>query len=286
VAAGYTTAKISEILERVTATQNDPALKSKTALVFAHVDDEVIALGSRLKSFDGAYLVHVTDSAPRNECDSQAHGFSSWQEYRQARVQELEQALRIAGLRRIKRNCLEIPDQEASRHLPELVWQLFHIFAKQQPEVVLTHPYEGGHPDHDACAFAVHHAVGLLNQEGRQAPIIIEGAFYHIGSQGIETGSFLPHPQKTEVVAYPLSASEGLLKQRLLECFKTQQDTLRYFTTDCERFRIAPAYNFLRPPHGGPVFYDRFPWGMTSNRFCELANEAEVGLQAQECACH
>lgn len=48
-----------------------------------------------------------------------------------------------------------------------------------------------------------------------------------------------------------------------------------------ERFRIGPVYNFLQPPQTGQVFYDRFPWGMTSQRFCEIAAEAENTLQAE-----
>ena len=39
----------------------------------------------------------------------------------------------------------------------------------QQPDVVLTHPYEGGHSDHDSTAFAVHLAAGILRRDGRPA---------------------------------------------------------------------------------------------------------------------
>ena len=40
-----------------------------------------------------------------------------------------------------------------------------------RPDVVLTHAYEGGHSDHDATAFAVHLAAGVMRREGGKAPL-------------------------------------------------------------------------------------------------------------------
>jgi LmbE family N-acetylglucosaminyl deacetylase len=39
---------------------------------------------------------------------------------------------------------------------------------------VITHPYEGGHPDHDACAFAVQYAARRLKKAGHAAPARLE----------------------------------------------------------------------------------------------------------------
>jgi N-acetylglucosamine malate deacetylase 2 len=267
------TAELNDIFARATATENDPSPTPKAVLVFAHSDDETIAVGGRLKRFGAAHFIHVTDSAPRNEEDSRAHGFRSWQEYRQARAEELRRALDTAGLFHATWECFDIPDQEASLNLPGLVSRLYSVLERQRPEVVFTHPYEGGHPDHDACAFAVQHAVALLSVE--KQPLIIEAPFYHAGPQGIETGSFLPAEPETQEVVRPLSIEERQSKQAALACFITQRDILRSFAVECERFRIAPRYNFRTRPHDGTVFYERFPWGMTAERFCELARDAE-----------
>lgn len=267
-----------ELLRRATAPQNDTTPRPRALLVFAHPDDETVALGARIARYGAGYLLHVTDGAPRNEHDSRAHGFTSWREYHKARVAELNCALDLAGIGGMNRSCLEIPDQEAGMHLVEASRRIAETIATLQPEVIFTHPYEGGHPDHDACAFAVHHAVAMSAAEGNSAPQTIECGFYHAGDLGIETGRFLPAAGNLPEAVYDLSADEQAHKRALLQCFVTQKETLSYYSLVQERFRIAPHYDFTRPPHSGPAFYDGFPWGMETKRFCELAAQARQEL--------
>lgn len=270
-----------QMLEVATAPDGAPVPMPKTILVFAHPDDEVIALGGRLGRFQDAHFVHVTDGAPRNEQDSRAHGFASLEEYRCARTHEFHKALETAGIHHVSYECLGLPDQEASLRLPQLTRQLIQLIEERRPEVIFTHPYEGGHPDHDASAFAVHHAVALLAPHASQFPLIIECASYHAGPNGMETGCFLPHSANEQEIVYQLSHQERQRKQALLKCFTTQKNVLSCFKFEEERFRIAPEYDFRKAPHAGQVFYDQFPWGMTSQCFCELAIEAENALQAE-----
>src|SRR5579875_3532677 len=112
----------------------------KAMLVFAHPDDEVIALGARLSRFQNAHIIHVTDGAPRNEQDSRAHGFSSLAQYRQARAEELDRALEIGGAGAASRETFDIPDQEASLRLLQLTELVAERISQHQPEVVFTHP--------------------------------------------------------------------------------------------------------------------------------------------------
>ncbi len=86
------------MLEMATASQGDPAATPRAMLVFAHPDDETIALGAHLGRFGAAHFIHVTDGAPRNEQDSRAHGFATLQKYRDARRDELRHAMTLAGL--------------------------------------------------------------------------------------------------------------------------------------------------------------------------------------------
>src|SRR6185437_12780188 len=216
-----------DLLERATAPEESPVPMPRAMLIFAHPDDEVVALGARLGRFFSALIVHVTDGAPKNEQDSRAHGFALLDEYRQARERELTQALMLAGAEDAGRVRLEIPDQEASFHLPRLSHEIERLLLEHRPEVVVTHPYEGGHPDHDACAFAVHQAATLLRTRGETAPLIIEGAFYHAGSSGVEAGCFLPHPESTSEICCFLACQETERKKALLACFASQQETLR-----------------------------------------------------------
>jgi N-acetylglucosamine malate deacetylase 2 len=272
---------------RAVAPEGDTSVMPGAMTIVAHPDDETIALGARLGRFSAAHLVHVTDGVPRNGQDSRTHGFASFAAYREARAKELDRALSLAGLCTVSRECLHIPDQEASFRLLELTRQIADILRIYKPEIIFTHPYEGGHPDHDACAFAVHHAAVIEGSYSGLAPLIIEATFYHAGPQGIATGAFLPSSAKPLEASFLLTPEERARKEALFACFTTQQDTLRYFPRDAERFRIAPEYDFRTPPHPAPVFYDGYLWGMTSQRFCDMARSAESALEQQTAvACH
>ncbi len=252
-------------------------------LFFAHPDDETIALGGRLGRFGSAHLVHVTDGVPHNEAVAHAHGLNSLAEYRQARWQELDTVLNLAGIPAISRECLEVPDQETSYQLTWLTRRLLLLLRIHQPQAIFTHPFEGGHPDHDACAFAAHHAVALLRFRHEQAPLIIEAPFYHARrlGQGMETGSFLSTDSPTRQIIRQLSPREQRSKRALLDCFGTKRDVLRCFSVAEERFRLAPAYEFRLRPNSGAVLYDSFAWGVKSSAFCELAWEAEDALEEE-----
>jgi len=270
-----------DLLMRGTAPADSDLPMPRAMVVSAHADDETIALGGRMGRFKKAGFVHVTDGAPLNEQDSRSQGFESLDDYRAARAQELAAMFAESGLRQATRICLNFRDQEASLNLAEITRQVAQYVADWDPEIIFTHPYEGGHPDHDACAFAVHHAVELNRARGGGRPLILESPFYHAGPSGFEVGTFLKADGWMPEVCYRLSEEEKERKQRLVACFRTQKETLSGFHDETERFRIAPVYDFSRPAHEGKVLYEHYPWGMTSDRFCELAQEAETELEKE-----
>ena len=267
-----------DLLRRGTAPALVDLAMPEAMVVMAHPDDETIALGARMDRFLRAHFVHVTDGAPRDEQDSRAHGFNSLDEYREARARELAGMFEEAGLHQVRRTSLNFRDQEASLNLIEITLQIVQHIAHDLPKIVFTHPYEGGHPDHDACSFAVHHAVELNRARGGGRPLILEAPFYHAGVDGFESGTFLRWDGRMPEMFYELSDAEKEQKHKLVSCFKTQRETLNGFHDSTERFRIAPVYDFTRPPHGGKLLYEHYPWGMTSERFCQLAQQAEAEL--------
>ena len=160
--------------------------------------------------------------------------------------------------------------------MPSLVRRIGEILRELRPAAVLTHPYEGGHPDHDATAFAVHAACARMPAP----PDVYEFTSYHQApgeeQPRIETGRFLPHQDAGEVVA--LSAADRDRKSRMIACFATQEHMLRHFPLDGERFRAAPVYDFSQSPHPGKLFYDYFEWGITGERWRRLAVDAARAL--------
>ncbi len=255
-------------------------LTGRALVLAAHPDDEVIGLGARLPLLREGTFLHVTDGSPRGLSDALAAGYATRADYARARRSELHAALALAGIGPRQALELGLVDQEASADLAGLTRRVVGALRELRPQVVLTHPYEGGHPDHDATAFAVHAACGLLRRDGVPPPALVEMTSYH-GARGfMASGEFLPRPDAEEI-ALPLSEAERDFKRRLFDCYRTQRHVLRYFPPEVERFRPAPRYDFTRPPHEGPLWYERFDWGMTGPRWRGRAAAAlkELGLE-------
>ncbi len=66
----------------------------------------------------------------------------------------------------------------------------------------------------------------------------------------------------------------------MMAAFTTQRGLAEHFTFDAERFRLAPAYDFGRPPHAGQLWYEKFPWGATGEQFRDRAVAAAAELVA------
>jgi N-acetylglucosamine malate deacetylase 2 len=246
-------------------------LDRSVAIVVAHPDDETIGVGAQLAHLRDPLIVHVTDGAPRRLGAAR-------EDYARTRREELIAALRAGGAGSAQRRELGVADQEASLILTRIATMIEELLVGRRPEVVLTHPYEGGHPDHDATAFAVHAALGMMKRKGVTVPLLLEFTSYHAGESGMVTGEFLP-ADGCEENGVVLTAEAQQRKQWMFDCFVSQSDMLRNFAVTCERFRVAPSYDFAKPPHEGQLFYDRFDWGMTGSRWRTLAREA-LGLSA------
>lgn len=274
----------ADVLARVAAEAGSNSPLPRLLIVLAHPDDEVLAMGARLERLRSSRLLTVTDGVPEDGDDARQHGFASLASYREARRHELGDALAHAGLpvERVlspPKAPLPVPDQTAALHLAALARAIAAHISEFQPEAVLTHPYEGGHPDHDACAFAVHAAVRVVEAAGRPQPAIVEAPFYHAGEDGsMSTGQFLASTASALTLVHQLSPREQANKRARLACFVSQVETLRQFGTVRELFRMAPGYDFTQPPHPGTLLYERFPWGMTGERFRALGAQASADL--------
>lgn len=228
------------------------------ALVAAHPDDETIGAGASMPLLRRLLLVHVTDGAPANLRDARAAGFDTAAAYAAQRSAELSRALQAGGVR-CERVGLNFPDQQATAHLPGIVAKLSALFAHHGIQVVLTHPYEGGHPDHDAAACAAQR-TGLPR---------IEMTSYHRRADGLVSGCFLPNGGGSVRVA--LTPAEQARKRAMLDCFTSQRATLAPFGAAHEAFRPAPVYDFRAPPHPGRLHYEAHDWGMTGPSWRALA---------------
>jgi LmbE family N-acetylglucosaminyl deacetylase len=240
------------------------------AVVVAHPDDETIGCGAILRRLPLVRVVHVTDGAPRNMSDAVRLGLSSRESYAIVRSAELTAALALAGVPAWRHVRLGMTDQTAAFALEQLVRRLEPLLCRVR--IVVTHAFEGGHPDHDAAAFAVHAACALIARRG-PCPQIIEMPFYRASNDGWALQSFVPREELAETIVV-LSREEHELKRRMMAAHSSQRPSLSPFRLDRERFRVAPAYDFRELPNGGALLYERYQWGMNGALWRELAASA------------
>jgi LmbE family N-acetylglucosaminyl deacetylase len=252
------------------------AVEEPVTVVVAHPDDETLGAGAVMPLFRRLLLVQVTDGAPRNLGDARAAGFETTEDYAAARQRELDAALATGGVR-AERIVLGAADQGASLEMAALARALATQFSDRGTRAVLTHAYEGGHPDHDAVAFCAKAAVTILAQGGAEAPALIEMPYYHAAPDGWAVGRFLPGDPAATILE--LTAEERARKRAMLDAFTTQAGTLAQFPVETESFRPAPEHDFAAPAHAGQLLYERYPWGMDGARWRRLATEAWRSLR-------
>ena len=250
------------------------------ALVVAHPDDETIGLGPLLKLLRGAHAIHLTDGAPRDLRCVQAAGFRSSADYAKARARELARVLDLAHVPAGRRHTFAIGDQQAFRHLPTIVAALSALFKSEGVKAVFTHPYEGGHLDHDACACAVALACKRMEQGGVRPPVVMEMAFYHESEHGLVTQRFSQESEAEVVI--PFDQDEALIREEMLAAHASQTAILGLFREHLVRLRPAPPYDFRRLPNHGHIFYHRFIDDVTPADWIEAVHAAHAWVDSPQ----
>jgi len=266
----------SRVLDELVATAADAACVKRVVVIVAHPDDEAIGAGTLLKGLPCVTVVHVTDGAPADASYAIARGFDSRESYAAARRREVEAALGIIGIPSENIRGLGFTDGEAAFRLVDVSKAVMDVLEELTPDVILTHPYEGGHSDHDSTAFAVHLAAGILQREGVIAPVILELTSYHNYNGRRRLFSFLPFGNLA-TRTLRLNSEARILKRRVFEQFVSQADLLETFPIEVERFRQAPRYLFTVAPHDGELDYERRCRRISG---AEWRAQAERALQA------
>lgn len=271
----------AELLERLVAANAAAGMDPLNLLVVvAHPDDEAIGAGALLRGYPNATIVHLTDGGGADIPSVRARGFASREDYAHARRREVLAALALVGIPSSQVRCLGIPDGDAGRRLLEVSRLVMDVFDDVRPDVVLTHPYEGGHSDHDAAAFAVHLAAGMLRRDGVGAPLVLELTSYHNRNGERIRGEFLPNSAVPDCEML-LGEEARELKRRMFDAFASQRDVVRPFGIHAERFRIAPRYVFTEPPHAGLLEYERRCVRITGAEWRAMAERALAALRSR-----
>jgi LmbE family N-acetylglucosaminyl deacetylase len=251
--------------------------KQTVLIVCAHPDDETLFGGCIFSRFKDIHLLYLTDGAPQDMKEAMDSGFNSREDYSITRKIELFRALRMAGIPPDKINFMEITDQETPYYLTDIVFKVADYILQLSPDIIFTHPYEGGHPDHDSAAFSVHAAVRMLQRKNLPVPEIYEFSSYYNNKGSMSVYSFL-NEDEGEIRTAELTDEEAYLKTKMLEHFITQSNVIKNFPIEHEKYRKALNYKFLAPPHEGPVYYELMDWGITGEKWRALAKESIENL--------
>jgi LmbE family N-acetylglucosaminyl deacetylase len=249
---------------------DDPeaAASLRVLLLAAHPDDETIGASLLLARFPQTQVVYLTDGAPRDRRFWSPNAKGSREDYAETRRQEAQNALALAGVLPRQLVWLGAVDQEAIFEAPRLTDMFTEALEKHQPEIVVTHPYEGGHPDHDTAALIARTALSRVTQKS----LLVEMTSYHAQSGSCVTGKFL-NADTNEIVC-ELSGEDCERKRRMMDEHASQRAVLAGFNVDRERFRPVPEYDFTKAPHEGRLWYECMDWPMTGAQWRERANDA------------
>jgi N-acetylglucosamine malate deacetylase 2 len=261
-------------------------LTIRGVLLAAHPDDETIGASVLLTRLQGWHVIFLTDGAPMDRSLRSPDINGSRQDYAAARAMEARKALAIAGIAPRDVTFLHGIDQETVHSIPTLAARLFCALSELRPQVVLTQPYEGGHPDHDTAALIARICTQRFQRERADSPSLLEMTSYHaegehrVSGEFLESGPAVDHlPECSSISTVRFTEEDLSRKARMMGCHASQWRVLNDFPLEPERIRIAPDYRFEKPPHHGRLWYEQMGWAMTGAewRRCAAAAMAEEG---------
>lgn len=206
----------------------------RVAFISPHPDDVELCCGILIRR-----LIHcgikvryfcVTDGAPSPEILSAIGRLPENYErltYKALRRQETIKALNILGVDLVQIKFLDYPDLECHKHIPSIVQDFSSIL--KNVDAVFCCPFEGGHPDHDICRFALAIAVDNMNYSGH----IFEYASYNNRGYQIFQSAI---PRSFTIIA---ETEEQKIKQQVAQIFVSQEEEAKQFKTNMECFRPA-----------------------------------------------
>lgn len=222
--------------------------------VFAHPDDETLAVGGLLQIVRPSDIVIVTDGAPP-WVDDPDHLI-------RIRQREAHDALEWCGVSH-RLHWIGLGDQCVAAQFSELVTKLAFLIESHQ--TLLTHALEGGHPDHDAVCLAVHAAARLCQHSGP----VFECPLYH-SEQGALTFS------QSDIRGPTLDEKQIQIKRAMMACYRSQRDFISRFPVGTEIYRPVSLREQGSIPDRSPTYPDMIPSSMTPALWTSLRDRFEA----------
>lgn len=260
------------------------AHRNRCAVIVAHPDDEVIGAGGLISRLQHVTVLHITDGVPQSSDASQATDAQRAEDV-EVLNRECRTALALANISPEHIVDFGLVAHQSPFQLENLTRRIASFLKHNAPDTVLTHPYEGGHPDHDATAFATHAALRLLHRKGFNPPSVFEIALHPARGGKGRVLDFLPS-DAAEVTTLLLDKKARDLKREMFACFSTQPEIPRENSVGRERFRKPPRYNFSAPPNGGRLAYEGVDLNLNGKEWQVLVEDAWSNLFPDERKSH
>lgn len=214
----------------------------KVLVLVAHPDDETIACAGLLQRATAGLVVFAVDGAPPHYGFEKK--FGSLQNYSRVRFEEASRALTFmpgVSARRLTRpDGTAFVDQHLVLDLPEASASLRQIISDFAPSLLVSHAFEGGHVDHDACHV-------LAKQASREFGLrLVEFPLYWRADDGTDIFQQFRPAGNTEFVLQ-LTPQELNTKRLMLAEYSSQQGLTSVFTLENERFRYAAKGDCHKP---------------------------------------
>jgi LmbE family N-acetylglucosaminyl deacetylase len=223
------------------------SLLQRPLVLVAHQDDEALGCGILLQRAQDPVVIFATDGAPVDEYFWREYG--SRERLAVIRRQEAARAMMEIGVRHYE--ILAFRDQRLFEHLHAALDRVLKFARDHACRTIVTHAYEGGHPDHDACSY-----LGFLSGECLGIPVW-EMPLYHRANGSPQMQCFITG--EADIVLTPTEA-EYDRKRRMAAAYVSQGEVIRAFPERTEIFRGQPRYDYSRPPHVGTLNYEAWHW--------------------------
>ncbi len=256
-------------------------LLGRTLVIVAHPDDEAIACGGLLQRMREPSVLICTDGAPRHPYFWEKYG--SREAYATLRREEARRALAQVGIERVEflppepNPDQQFVDQDLFLNVRSALDRISDLVPLLGTEALLTTAYEGGHPDHDTCAFLTWWISREYVLPAWEAPL------YHRKPDGTVEKQCFMTPEGDEVL-FDATTEEVGRKRKMVAEYASQRQTLELFNPAIERFRPQAAYDFSLPPHPGVLNYEAWGWTMSGTQVvqgfqCCLKKQHELDMK-------
>lgn len=184
-------------------------------------------------------VVFATDGAPPHYGFEKQ--FGTLANYSKVRFQEAAAALShipTSSFQRLtKPDGSYFVDQHLFHDLHHALASLLTIARQFSPDAMISHAYEGGHIDHDACSFILKHAATALSLARFELPLYWVDEKGKAMVQRFRDSGSVP-------MDFHLTPEEIVSKQAMLAEYKTQPELASAFPPDTEQIRAAVRTDF------------------------------------------